>query len=56
MQLEDALPFTLLQSDGIPKNDEELHSTVSEVIDRVDSQEMKSNAELQSFDDSSFFT
>ncbi len=46
MQLEDALPFTLLQSDGMPKNDQELHSTVSEVIDRVDSQEMKSNTEL----------
>jgi len=59
MQLEDALPFTLkpiLQSDGIPKNDQELHSTVSEVIDRVDSQEMKSNTGLRSFDDSSFFT
>jgi len=46
MQLEDALPFTLLQSDGMPKNDQELHSTVSEVIDRVNSQEMKSNTEL----------
>jgi hypothetical protein len=46
MQLEDALPFTLLQSDGMPRNDQELHSTVSEVIDRVDSQEMKSNTEL----------
>ncbi|CAK9263708.1 unnamed protein product [Sphagnum jensenii] len=56
MQLEDALPFTLLQSDGMPQNDQELHSTVSEVIDRVDSQEMKSNTELRSFDDSSFFT
>jgi hypothetical protein len=56
MQLEDALPFTLLQSDGMPQNDQELHSTVSEVIDRVDSQEMKSNTELPSFDDSSFFT
>ncbi|CAK9237173.1 unnamed protein product [Sphagnum troendelagicum] len=56
MQLEDALPFTLLQSDGMPRNDQELHSTVSEVIDRVDSQEMKSNTELRSFDDSSFFT
>jgi hypothetical protein len=40
----------------MPKNDQELHSTVSEVIDRVDSQEMKSNTELRSFDDSSFFT
>ncbi|CAM6044467.1 unnamed protein product [Sphagnum compactum] len=56
MQLEDTLPFMLLQSDGIPKNDQELHNTVSEVIDRVASQEMKSNTELRSFDDSSFFT
>jgi hypothetical protein len=39
-----------------PKMTQELHSTVSEVIDRVDSQEMKSNTELRSFDDSSFFT
>ncbi|CAM6076329.1 unnamed protein product [Sphagnum tenellum] len=30
MQLEDALPFTLLQSDGMPQNDQDLHSTVSE--------------------------
>ncbi|CAK9234233.1 unnamed protein product [Sphagnum troendelagicum] len=54
----DSLPLKLTSisnSDGMHTNDQELCNTESEVADRADAQEMKSDFEPQSFDDSSFF-